>query len=80
MKDEVGYFLIELTKRPYGEETVLVRGSLTQWLRERKARPTKDPRRWVISGWRAVVKPMAESAVELASAVLGKDLDGRDKA
>ena len=72
--DIVGNYMLTLTRGEFGRETILVRGNLSQWMRDRKGRPSKDPGRWMVSGWRCMVMPVNESAITMTENVLGRSL------
>ena len=66
-------YQVTLTRGQHGHESILVRGSLEAWLKEHKARPTKDPDRFIVGGWRCVVAPVSDDAVKLVEAIMGKE-------
>ena len=66
------YHTVTLTRGKHGFESLVVKGSIKRWLRENNARPTKDPYRFVVRGWRCEICPISAEVIKTMEHVFNK--------
>jgi hypothetical protein len=66
-------WLVTATRGKFGKESIMIRGDIKQWLTDKKARPTKDPLRFVVGGWRVIVVPVGEETLSSMHSIFGDD-------
>ena len=57
-----GNFLVT-SSRAGRSDTLMVRGNIIAWLLERKAKPTKQPGRFKMGGWRVEIQALSEETM-----------------
>jgi len=66
-------YQVTLTRGRYGLESLLIRGDIAAWLLANHARPTKDPNRFVVGGWRCVVRQISDETVSRMERIFGRE-------
>lgn len=66
-----GNFCITLNRGANSKQLMV--GNLTAWLQDKRAKPTKQANRFVISGWSARVDPIQPEVMAAMHQIFGED-------
>ena len=59
-----------ILQRGHHEDRLVVSGDIHAWLTDHQAKPTKDPSRFTVHGWRCLVNPVAHETAEAVARII----------